>query len=98
MAAESYRQVTPEYYEKCLKGKYSKDPQSWEMLDMIVNNLKINGGLLYTIKINDITQKFRTAVKNQQANASASILSALAVKSMQRNLDTMIKAIKALQG
>jgi hypothetical protein len=98
MAIESVDTVTPAYYEVALKGKYSKDPQSWEMLDMIVNNLKINGGLLYTIKINDITQKFRTAVKNQQANASASILSPLAVKSMQRNLDTMIKAIKALQG
>ena len=97
MAIESYKVVTPAYYEVALKGKYSKDPQSWEMLDMIVNNLKINGGLLYTIKISDITQKFRTAVKNKQSNTST-ILSAFALKGMNKGLTNMINAIKALQG
>ena len=97
MAIESYRVVTPAYYEVALKGKYSKDPQSWEMLDMIVNNLKINGGLLYTINISDITQKFRTAIKNQQSNTST-ILNALNLKGMNRGLSSMQTAIKAIQG
>ena len=96
MAIESYKVVTPAYYEVALKGKYSKDPQSWEMLDMIVNNLKINGGLLYTINISDITQKFRTAIKNKQSN-TASILNTLNLKSMQRGLDKMQTAIKSVQ-
>ena len=66
------------------------------MLDMIVNNLKINGGLLYTINISDITQKFRTAIKNKQSN-TASILNTLNLKSMQRGLDKMQTAIKSVQ-
>ena len=98
MAIESHKVVTPAYYEVALKGKYSKDPQSWDMLDMIVNNLKINGGLLYTINLNDITQKIRNMVRDDQSNASASVLGALGRKSMERSLTAMINAIKAAQG
>lgn len=98
MAIESHKVVTPAYFEVALKGKYAKDPQSWEMLDMIVNNLKINGGLLYTINLNDITQKIRNMIRDDQSNASASLLSSIGMKSMERGLSNMLKAIKAAQG
>ena len=92
MAIESYKVVTPAYYEVALKGKYSKDEESWVMLDMIVNNLKINGGLLYTIKINDITQKIRTAVRNKQSN-STSFLSSIHITNYERLLNKMLTEI-----
>ena len=96
MAIESYKVVTPAYYEVALKGKYSKDPQSWEMLDMIVNNLKINGGLIYTIKINDITQKFRNAVTAKSSNTT-SIFNAVQQRVLQQALNRMQDEIKAFQ-
>ena len=68
LAIESERTVKDAYFEVALKGKYSKDAESWEMLDMIIKNLKINGGLLYTIKLTDITHQFRTAVGNKLRN------------------------------
>ena len=96
MAIESYKEVTPAYYEIALKGKYSKDEETWQMLDNIVNNLKINGGLLYTIELDDITQKIRTAIKNKIAN-SEQFLSARNIGKIQKMLDNFQNKIKDIQ-
>ena len=62
MASESYRVVTPAYYEVALKSRYTKDPASWEMLDLITENLYIDPGVLYTKNISSVHQKFRDIV------------------------------------
>ena len=97
MAMEGYKTVTPAYFEIALKGKYSKDPQSWDMLDKIVNNVKINGGLLYTIKVNDITQQLRNTMKNDSPTISTTIFSAFGMKALEKNLTNLNKSIKARQ-
>ncbi len=38
LAAESYKTVTPAYYEKTLKGKYQRDDRSYDMLDVVFRN------------------------------------------------------------
>ena len=38
MACESYNSVIPVYYEKALKTKFSRDSQSGEILDMLMQN------------------------------------------------------------
>ena len=96
MAIESKKVVTPAYYEVALKGKYTKDQESWEMLDMIVNNLKINGGLIYTIKLNDITQKFRNAVTDKK-NDATSIFHPVQLRVLQQALNRMQDEIKSMQ-
>ena len=78
--------------------KYSKDEESWDMLDKIVSNLKIDGGLLYTIKLNDITQQLRNVVKNQSATISATIFGDLQMNALNRKLNAMQDAIKEMQG
>jgi hypothetical protein len=96
MAIESYKEVTPAYYEVALKGKYSKDEETWQMLDNIVNNLKINGGLLYTIELDDITQKIRTSIKNKISN-SEQFLSARNIGKIQKMLENFQNKIKEIQ-
>ena len=96
MAIESHKVVTPAYYEVALKGKYSKDPESWEMLDMIMNNLKINGGLLYAMKTG-VTAKFRDAVANKNSNTNI-VFSALNNKAVIRNITALNTAISNMQG
>lgn len=98
MAIEGYRTVTPAYFEVALKGKYSKDPQSWEMLDKIVNNVKIDGGLLYTIMLSDITQQLRNTVKNDNPTISTTVFSAFGMKSLNKSLERFMSSVKALQG
>ena len=60
MAAESYRQVTPEYYSKCLKGKYSRNADDARMYDKIVEGIKLDFGFIYaTQSIGGINNLFR---------------------------------------
>ena len=42
--AESYKTVIPAYYEVALKGKYSRDAESAEMLDLIFESRVIDIG------------------------------------------------------
>ena len=50
MAAESYKQVTPAYYEICLQGKYSDAPKDAEIYDRILNTFVFNFGYCYSTK------------------------------------------------
>ena len=40
LSAESYRSVYPAYYDVALKGKYSSDPSTAEMIDLIMSGRK----------------------------------------------------------
>lgn len=50
MAAEAYKQVTPAYFEICLQGKYSDEPQDAEMYDRILKTFVFNFGFCYSTK------------------------------------------------
>jgi hypothetical protein len=60
MASESYRTVTPAYYELALKTKYVSDDLCAKMLDDIVNNFYVDAGVLYTKQISSFHQNMRT--------------------------------------
>ena len=59
MAAESYKQVTPAYYEVCLKGKYSDAPDDARMYDKILEGAYFDFGFCYAYSIGDIGTFFR---------------------------------------
>ena len=48
MAAESYKQVTPAYYEIALKSKYSEDPADARMYDIILDSFTFSFGYCYS--------------------------------------------------
>lgn len=50
MAAESYKQVTPAYFEICLQGKYSDAPEDAKMYDLIVGSYMFDFGFCYSTK------------------------------------------------
>lgn len=47
MAAETYRVVTPAYFETALKGKYSRDSETSQMLDIIVEGVYLDVGYIF---------------------------------------------------
>ncbi|MGM9624508.1 MAG: extracellular solute-binding protein [Eubacteriales bacterium] len=49
LAALSYRDVRPAIYEEALKGKYMRDFDSQEMLDLISRNIVIDFGMVYQV-------------------------------------------------
>lgn len=73
MAVESYKSVVPAYYETALKGRYLEDSDSWRMLDMIYENVKVDAGVLYTKCIESVHQTPRDMVKNGRNTVASSI-------------------------
>ena len=49
MAAESMYTVTPAYYDVALKGKYARDEESLDMLDIILESRCYDLGWFYAI-------------------------------------------------
>ena len=108
MASESYRTVTPAYYETALKAKYVKNPESVELLDMIATNVYIDGGEMYTKSLLSISQKFREIVATNILNGDlfesrgtynvGSSYSETFLNDVQTKLDELQASIKKIQG
>ena len=48
MASSSYNLVRPVYYETTLRTKIAQDPQSSAMMDLIINNIYLDAGFVYS--------------------------------------------------
>jgi len=68
LAAESYRRVTPAYYEIALKTKYLRDDESAMMLDMIRDGLSFNFGAYHTDSIGDLRLQYRFLMSNKKSD------------------------------
>ncbi|MBQ3506927.1 MAG: hypothetical protein IJA91_00125, partial [Clostridia bacterium] len=51
--------VKPAYYETTLRTKIAQDPQSAEMMDIIIDNIYIDAGIIYTNALSSFHDKFR---------------------------------------
>ena len=47
MSAESFRTVTPAYFETAIKAKYSRDSETSQMLDLIVSGVYLDYAYIY---------------------------------------------------
>lgn len=73
MALENYKSVVPAYYEVALKGRYLEDSDSWRMLDMIYENVKVDAGVLYTKNLGSIHQTPRDMIEAGQNTVSSKL-------------------------
>ncbi len=62
LASENYRSVTPVYYEKALKVKYSRDDVSSQMFDLIRGGSVFDFAIIHADMIDSLTVKIRTFV------------------------------------
>ena len=95
LAAESYRTVMPAYYELALKVKYVSDEESVEMLDLIMDNLYVDPGILYTKKVGSFHQNMRTWIGKNNNNVVSQIKAT--EKIMKTQIEKLNETIGALQ-
>ena len=69
MSSVSYRIVRPVYYETALRTQIAKDPQSAEMMDLIINNIRIDAGFVYSHSMGSFHQGFQQLVDSGNNNA-----------------------------
>ena len=75
MCAETWRKVIPTYSDLALKGKYMSDYQSRDMFDLILENMRIESGVLYAYHTSEIAAKlFRYSVGHDDMDRFASSL------------------------
>ncbi|MBE6611427.1 MAG: extracellular solute-binding protein [Ruminococcaceae bacterium] len=66
MGSESYRRVTPAYYEQALKVKYSRDDVSSQMFDLIKSGVVFDFAITYTDYIGKLTVEMRSFINKGQ--------------------------------
>lgn len=95
MGSESFRTVTPAYFETAMKIKYSESEDTARMFDIIRDNISFDFGYIYTIALNGISDKFKSAVGSGKnwATESASFEA-----SAQKMLDDLLGAVRQNEG
>ena len=68
LAAQSYRTVTPAYFDVALKNRYSRDEQTAQMMDLIEQSVLINFESLYNESIGNPWFVLRTLMPQKNSN------------------------------
>jgi ABC-type glycerol-3-phosphate transport system substrate-binding protein len=66
LSSTGYRVVRPVYYEDTLRTKIAQDPQSAEMMDIIVEGVYIDAGIIYIAALNSFHHELRFIVQSGQ--------------------------------
>ena len=94
MSSASYRLVRPDYYETTLRTKIAQDPQSAEMMDLIINGIHIDAGIIYSHNIGSFHQGIQALVEGKTNNAVSRFKSMS--KSAQNHLIKLVKKLDTL--
>lgn len=86
LASEGYRTTTPAYFDSTLKDKYSRDEESFKVLDILRNGLEFQPVMIYYKNMGDILHLFRYACYPQNTYDNM-------VSFYEKNLPTFQKAI-----
>ncbi|MBE6559670.1 MAG: hypothetical protein E7662_00985 [Ruminococcaceae bacterium] len=92
LAAESYRRVTPAYYESALKLKYARDDVSSQMIDLIKSNMTTNFIYAYNTSLNAIGHIYRTLVTKNNVEYVSMVQSKL--PAAEASLAELVKTFK----
>lgn len=89
LCAETYRSVTPVWYETALKIKYTRDDISAQMIDLIHGSITTNFIYAYNYALSDIGLQYRTLITNKSTDYVSRVEKQLkaAEKSLQELTD-----------
>ena len=91
----SYKTVRPAYYETTLRTKIATDPQSAEMFDLIVDNVYIDAGIIYTNALVSFHDKFRQIMGSGKNTVSSDY--AKLDRQVERALSRMMEKLDNIQ-
>ena len=97
MAAESYRHVSPAYYDQVLNGKYIRDADSAEMLDIAMAGIKIDFGWIHTYSLSSCSQNLLRHILYTNKSNSFSSQYAKSKKVYVKVMDRLLEKIDAIK-
>ena len=96
LSAETYRTVTPAYFETALKGKYSRDSETARMLDIIVAGVYLDITYIYGQNLGTPIDMMRGILGGQSACEKAASTLAKKESSILKSMDKIIAAYEGL--
>lgn len=97
LAAESYRYVTPAYYDLVLNGKYIRDPDSAEMLEIAMAGVKIDFGWIHTYSLSSCSQALLRDILYNTKTANFASTYAKYQKVYAKLMDKLIENIEKIK-
>lgn len=94
--SESYRTVTPAWYETALKNKYSRDKLSLQMIDLVHDSMRTNFAFAYNYSLNNAGLLFRDLVGANSSDLASKAKSL--TKAANKMLDKLTAAFKEQTG
>ena len=91
MSAESFRTVTPAYFETALKSKYSRDSETSQMLDIIVDGIYLDIGYIFGGSLNSPIGKIRGVLANATSCENAASSLAKNEKATMKSLEKLLQ-------
>ncbi len=95
LASNSHYSLRPAYYETTLRTKIAQDPESAEMMDLIINNVYIDAGILYTQAVGNFHDKFRQ-IMGSETNTVTSDYKKIMTQVEKRQLPKMLDKLDKL--
>ena len=68
MASSGLRMIKPVYYDTVLRTRLAKDPESARMLDIIMNGIRVDAGILHLGSLNFFNLEYRSLVDSNNGN------------------------------
>ena len=73
MASQSFKTITPAYYETTLKLKYLSDETAMSMLDLIRDNVDFDFAILYTVPLSTMYSFYGEKIASATPSISGAI-------------------------
>ena len=97
MCAETYRVVTPAYFETALKGKYSRDSETSQMLDIIVDGVCLDIGYIYGQSLGQPIDRMRMILSSSTQCEKAISTMTKIEKSIVEKMETVVEKYGSLE-
>ncbi len=95
LASDSHYGLRTAYYETTLRTKLAQDPESAEMMDMIIDNIYIDAGILYVKTLNNFHDRFRQII-GKGVNSVTSDYRSVVTGVERRQLPKMLEKLDML--
>ncbi|MCI8388814.1 MAG: extracellular solute-binding protein [Clostridiales bacterium] len=93
-ASESYRGVSPAYFETALKVKYSRDDETSRMFDIIKESVTFSFGTSFTMAIGDPQNSFKGFIAGLNSGWASNM--ATNMPQWQEKLNTTLETLREL--
>ncbi len=97
MSAESFRVVTPAYFETALKSKYSRDSETSQMLDLIVEGIYLDLAYIYGANLNSPIGVIRSLLAGASACENAASTLTKSEKATMKSLEKLIAKYEGIK-